>query len=145
VNALCINSAVPSTSVFLDSPSSVTLRSLIVKSGLLSNITARRAKAEHSWMTAGSTTTPCDAFERAVIHALRLESVINCRFSSQGCTYFVTALNCVCVPSRSSKLTSLQNSRYSFMNAWKPGQTSPSSALLSSFSGMSFSICCSRA
>lgn len=71
VNARCIDSAVPSTNVFLDSPSSTftTLRSLRVKSGLLSSIIASFARPYESWMAAGRTTIPCDEF-KAIMHAL---------------------------------------------------------------------------
>jgi hypothetical protein len=72
VNALCIDSAVPSTNVFRVSPWStlVTFRSRRVRSGLLSSIMASFARPYESWIAAGRTTIPYCEFDNAVMHAL---------------------------------------------------------------------------
>lgn len=69
VKARCIDSAVPSTSVFRASPSSAA-RQRRVKSGRLSRVIASVASAVHNWMVVGSTRMPYDAFDMAVMQEL---------------------------------------------------------------------------
>lgn len=74
MKALCIVSAVLSTSVFF-SPWSTSFTSTIlrVKSGRLSSIIASLARLEHSRIEVGSITDPYVAFDMAVLQELRME------------------------------------------------------------------------
>lgn len=71
MNARWMDSAVDSTSDFLDS-SSAPARSRRVRSGRLSSVMARVARAVHSWIVVGRMMIPYEAFERAVIHELQV-------------------------------------------------------------------------
>jgi hypothetical protein len=72
VNALCIDSAVPSTNDLRLSPWSTlaTFRSRLVKSGLLSRVIASFARLKHICIVAGSMIMPYCGFDSAVIQAL---------------------------------------------------------------------------
>lgn len=71
VKARWMDSAVDSTRDFLDS-SSAPERSRRVRSGRLSSVMAKVARAVHSWIVVGRMIMPYEAFESAVMHELRV-------------------------------------------------------------------------
>lgn len=112
VNARCIVSAVPSTKVFLFSPASTsaTLRSRLVRSGLLSRVIASLASAVDSWMAVGRITSPYVGLVKAARQVLcRIRSALIPTIGDS--IHLAREVSCECVSSKSSKLTSLQNSR----------------------------------